>query len=145
MSVFTSRCPSCKGLNRVPNQRVQDKATCGKCKSYLFDGSPIEGTKDNLELLINSGVPVVVDFWASWCNPCIGFAPVFEQAAKERSGTIRFVKVDTEENQVLAARYGIRSIPTVMLFRSGNLIDTISGALPKSQFDSWLNNALTKE
>ncbi|GAL18170.1 thioredoxin 2 [Vibrio maritimus] len=94
--------------------------------------------------MINSEQPVVVDFWATWCNPCVGFAPVFEQVAEERKGEVRFLKVDTEAQQQLAAQFQIRSIPTIMVFKSGQRVDMINGALPKTQFDQWLNQALSK-
>ena len=144
MSTFNTRCPSCKGMNRVPQERVSDNATCGKCKALLFDGAPIEGTESNLDALLSGEQPVVIDFWAPWCNPCVGFAPVFEQVAGERKGAVRFVKVDTEANQALAAKYQIRSIPTIMVFKNGERVDMLSGALSKTQFDGWLNNALNK-
>ncbi|BCL72685.1 Thioredoxin-2 [Vibrio nigripulchritudo SO65] len=144
MSSFNSRCPSCQGVNRVPLERVSDAATCGKCKSHLFDGAPIEGTEQNIDALLQSDQPVVVDFWAPWCNPCVGFAPVFSDVAQERKGNVRFVKIDTEAQQNLGAKYQIRSIPTVMVFKGGKRVDVINGALPKSQFDQWLNQALFK-
>lgn len=144
MSSFKTRCPSCGGLNRVPNKRVTDNATCGKCKKPLLDGAPIEGTVDNFSALLQSTTPVVVDFWAPWCNPCVGFAPVFSDVAEEKAGTVRFVKIDTEAQQQLAAQFGIRSIPTIMVFKNGQRVDVINGALPKSQFEQWLNQAITK-
>ncbi|WP_104402127.1 thioredoxin TrxC [Vibrio penaeicida] len=144
MSSFNTPCPSCRGVNRVPVERVSDLATCGKCKSHLFDGSPIEGTENNVDALLQSDQPVVIDFWAPWCNPCVGFAPVFSDVAEERKGNVRFVKVDTEAQQNLGAKYQIRSIPTVMVFKNGKRVDVINGALPKSQFDQWLNQALVK-
>ncbi|MCS0406611.1 thioredoxin TrxC [Vibrio diabolicus] len=144
MSSFKTRCPSCGGLNRVPNERVAESATCGKCKSALFDGAPIEGTQDNFSALLQSDTPVVVDFWAPWCNPCVGFAPVFSDVAHEQAGTARFVKIDTEAQQALAAQFGIRSIPTIMVFKNGQRVDMTNGALPKTQFDQWLNQALNK-
>ncbi|NOI68621.1 thioredoxin TrxC [Vibrio sp. 99-8-1] len=144
MSQFNSRCTTCKGMNRVPLQRVSSHATCGKCKAALFDGVAIEGTTDNLPSLLKSELPIVIDFWAPWCNPCVGFAPVFSQVAEERKGEMRFVKIDTEAQQQLAAQYQIRSIPTVMVFVNGQRVDSINGALPKSQFDQWLNQALNK-
>lgn len=144
MSTFNTRCPSCKGINRVPVERVSEMACCGKCKSHLFDGAPIEGTSDNINALLSGDTPVVIDFWAPWCNPCVGFAPVFSDVAQERLGQMRFVKIDTEANQALAAQYQIRSIPTIMIFKNGKKIDMLSGALAKGQFNSWLDAALNK-
>ncbi|MUL09982.1 thioredoxin TrxC [Aliivibrio fischeri] len=144
MSQFQTRCPSCHGLNRLPTERVNDGATCGRCKEPLLDGKPVEGTMDNLAALLNSDKAVVIDFWAPWCNPCIGFSPVFEDVAAERSGQIRCIKVNTEAEQQIAAQYQIRSIPTIMVFKNGQRVDMINGALPKGQFDQWLNQALLK-
>ncbi|MHC6528979.1 MULTISPECIES: thioredoxin TrxC [unclassified Vibrio] len=144
MSTFNSRCPSCHGLNRVPVERVSENPICGKCQSPLFDGAPIEGTEANLDALLTSQQPVVIDFWAPWCNPCVGFAPIFADVAAERKGQMRFIKVDTETQQNIAARYQIRSIPTVMVFKNGQRVDMVNGALPKSQFDQWLNSAASK-
>ncbi len=144
MSSFKSRCPSCSGMNRVPVERVSESPACGKCKTALLDGAPIEGTPDNFLSVLNSEQPVVVDFWAPWCNPCVGFAPVFDDVAKERAGHVRFLKVDTEAQQMIAAQYQIRSIPCIMVFKGGQRVDMINGALPKGQFDQWLNQALTK-
>ncbi|MGF1699466.1 thioredoxin TrxC [Photobacterium makurazakiensis] len=144
MTTMTTRCPHCKAMNRIPTERVGDTATCGACKEHLLDGKPIEGTTNNFLSLLQGDKPVVVDFWAPWCNPCVGFAPVFEDVANERNGDVRFVKIDTEAQQALAAQYRIRSIPTVMVFKDGQLADTINGALPKGQFDQWLNQALAK-
>ena len=144
MSSFKTRCPSCGGLNRIPSERVSEGAKCGKCKQALLDGAPIEGTSENFAALLQGDTPIVVDFWAPWCNPCVGFAPVFADVAKEREGLVRCVKIDTEAQQQLAAQFQIRSIPTVMVFKKGQRVDMLSGALPKSQFDQWLNQTLTK-
>ncbi len=144
MSTFNTRCPSCSGLNRVPVERVSESPNCGKCQNPLLDGNPIEGTEQNLDTLLQSKQPVVIDFWAPWCNPCVGFAPVFSDVAAERAKNVRFVKVDTESQQSIAAKYQIRSIPTVMVFKEGKRVDVINGALPKGQFDQWLNQALIK-
>lgn len=113
MSQFQTRCPSCHGLNRLPTERVNESATCGRCKEPLLDGKPVEGTMDNLAALLNSDKAVVIDFWAPWCNPCVGFSPVFEDVAAERNGQIRCIKVNTEAEQQIAAQYQIRSIPTI--------------------------------
>ncbi|MDP5252955.1 MULTISPECIES: thioredoxin TrxC [unclassified Vibrio] len=144
MSQFISRCPHCKANNRLPLDKVSESAKCGKCQGALLDGAPIEGTEQNLTALLASDRPVVIDFWAPWCNPCVGFAPVFSDVASERAGQVRCVKVDTEAQQAIAAQYRIRSIPTVMVFKAGKMVDQINGALPKSQFDQWLNQALSK-
>ncbi len=144
MSTFNTRCPACHGLNRVPTQRVSESPVCGKCQTPLLDGAPIEGTEHNFLPLLQSDQPVVVDFWAPWCNPCVGFAPIFSDVAAERNQRVRFVKINTEEQQNIAAQYQIRSIPTVMVFKHGQRVDMINGALPKGQFDQWLNAALNK-
>ncbi|KOO04232.1 thioredoxin TrxC [Vibrio nereis] len=144
MSTFNTRCPSCSGVNRVPTERISESPKCGKCQAALLDGAPIEGTELNLDAILQSDQPVVIDFWAPWCNPCVGFAPVFSDVAEERSQSVRFVKVDTESQQNIAAKYQIRSIPTVMVFKNGKRVDVINGALPKGQFNQWLNQALTK-
>lgn len=144
MSSFTTRCPSCSGVNRVPTERINESPNCGRCKTPLLDGAPIEGTEQNLAALLQSDQAVVIDFWAPWCNPCVGFAPVFSDVASERAKNVRFVKVNTESEQNIAAKYQIRSIPAVMVFKNGERVDVINGALPKSQFDQWLNKALIK-
>lgn len=144
MSTVLSRCPHCHAMNRLPVERLSEQPSCGKCHEPVLDGQPIEGTSQNFQALINEGTPVVVDFWATWCNPCVGFAPVFFDTAQEFVGKARFIKVDTEQQQELAAQYRIRSIPTIMVFKGGKLVDTINGALPRSQFTQWLNAALSK-
>ncbi|PMJ89840.1 thioredoxin TrxC [Vibrio sp. 10N.261.55.A7] len=144
MSTFTTRCPSCEGLNKIPTDRVSESPNCGKCQTSLLDGSPIEGTQSNIQALLNSEQPVVIDFWAPWCNPCVGFAPVFSQVAEEKKGSVRFIKINTENEQELAAQYRIRSIPTVMVFKGGKSVDMINGALPKGQFEQWLTQAINK-
>jgi thioredoxin 2 len=142
MNTFNTRCPVCKTINRIPNERISDQPRCGKCNHLLLDGKPIEGTSDNFNALLQSDVPVIVDFWAPWCNPCVGFAPVFEETALARSGRARFVKINTEEQTELAGQFGIRSIPTIMVFRHGERVNMINGALPSNQFNQWLDQSL---
>jgi len=130
-------------MNRLPVARIESAPSCGRCKMNLLQGKPIEGTVTNFNIIINSERPVVVDFWAPWCAPCVNFAPVFENIAIEQQG-IRFIKVDTEVQQQLGAEYNIRSIPTMMVFKQGKVIDTLNGALPETQFKQWLSQALLK-
>ena len=91
-------------------------------------------------LLAGSQLPVVVDFWAPWCGPCRAMAPMFEQAASELAGKARFVKVNVDEQQALAARHGIRAIPTLVLFRGGEEIKRASGAMDAGALVRWIND-----
>ncbi|QIA65279.1 thioredoxin TrxC [Vibrio astriarenae] len=141
MSTFNTRCPHCNSVNRVPQAKLNETAQCGRCQQPLLDGRPVEGTTDNFNALLNSEKTVVVDFWAPWCGPCVNFAPVFDQVANEQSSQARFIKVDTEAQQALAAQYGIRSIPTIMVFKNGERVNIINGALPKVQFEQWLSQS----
>lgn len=143
MTTLTSRCPHCQAMNRIPSERVNDAPKCGKCQSALLEGKPIEGTSYNFAALLNSDKPVVVDFWAPWCGPCQSFAPAFEAVAEQEEGRALFVKIDTEAQQALAAQYRIRSIPTLMVFKNGERVDMMNGALPQNAFSDWLSQHLS--
>ncbi len=132
-------CAACQAINRIPDDRIDDVAKCGRCGHELFDGEVINATSATLDRLLKDDLPVVVDFWAPWCGPCVNFAPIFEDVAEERSGKVRFVKVNTEAEPELSARFRIRSIPTIMIFKQGEMVDMLNGAMPKAPFDGWLN------
>lgn len=138
-------CPHCNVTNRVPSDKLQAELNCGKCQEHLLTAHP-----DNLgeaafnAQLAKSDLPMVVDFWAPWCGPCRMMAPAYEKVSQDMQGKARFVKVNTEDEQGLAAKYNIRSIPTLAVFAGGREITRQPGAMSAPDLARWVSAALLK-
>jgi thioredoxin 2 len=127
-------CAHCATKNRIAGHRLADHPLCGRCGRGLLDGQPVELTDDNFEAVTaGTELPVVVDFWAPWCGPCRAMAPQFESAASALRGRALLVKVNSDDNPNTAARFGIRSIPTLVRLARGREVARQSGALPAAQ------------
>ena len=132
-------CPHCGQKNRVPADRLAHNPQCGSCHQPLLPGEPISvDDKGFTRHISGNELPVLVDFWAPWCGPCQMMAPAFAQAAADLKLKARFIKVNTEEQQGLASRYGIRSIPTLAVFKNGREVARVAGAMDARRLKSWI-------
>ena len=136
LSQMEVSCAACSARNRVPAKRLLDKAKCAQCKAALLPLTrpvALASAQDFDELLRDSPLPVLVDFWAAWCGPCRVVAPEMEKLSRDRSGRVLIAKVDTEALPTVAQRFAIRSIPTMILFRRGSEARRLSGAMPAAE------------
>ena len=136
-------CPHCHRTNRVPPARLVEEPVCGACKQPLFGAGPVDlNAEALLKHIQNSDIPVVVDCWAAWCGPCRMMAPEFHKAADALDTRVRFLKLDTEQNQALAGRLNIRSIPCLILYRGGQEVARQAGAMSAAQIQGWIQQHL---
>ena len=135
-------CSHCGATNRIAEGRDLASGKCGKCGRQLFDGQPADVSAAILEKHIaNSDIAVLVDVWAPWCGPCKVMGPQFAAAAKQAEPALRFVKLNSDENQALSGRLGIRGIPTMIMFKEGREVARVSGAMTSSDILKWAGKA----
>jgi len=136
-------CSRCATVNRLLTGKPASEGKCGKCHAPLFSGHPEDVSAAAFEKHVSRGtVPVLVDVWAPWCGPCRMMAPAFEAAARDLEPKVRLIKLNSDDEQALAGRLGIRGIPTMILFRGGSELARTSGALSASQIVSWARDRL---
>jgi len=136
-------CQHCNEVNNVPKKDSYKKALCGKCKESLLDNKVIDLNSSNFdEIIVNSDIPVIVDFWAPWCGPCISMAPTFKSVAKNYALKTLFTKVNTQDEQNLGAKFNIQSIPTMIIFKNGVEMQRVSGALDEANMRNFVNSYL---
>ena len=136
-------CTTCGTINRIPPERSGAGAKCGSCGTPLFSGHPADVSAAMFERQVQrGGLPVVVDLWAPWCGPCLAMAPEFAKAAATLEPGVRFLKLNSDKEEEVSRRLGIRSIPTTLIFKEGREVDRISGAMTASQIASWVRARL---
>jgi len=141
------RCKNCGAKNRIPKTRLNDRPICGRCRSLLpedgvFDSPVIVSDNTfNDEIVAHPG-PALLDCWAPWCGPCRTIGPIIDQLAKEFAGKVKFAKLNVDENPATSAKYNIMSIPTMLLFKDGKVMNSLVGALPKAEIENHLRSLI---
>lgn len=136
-------CAHCNAVVRLPAERMHDAPRCPQCHSAVFEGKPVALTAASFDQHIGrNDLPVLVDFWAPWCGPCVAMAPHFEEAASKLEPALRFAKLNTQDEPQPAQKYNIRSIPTLIMFRGGREIARQSGSMTVGQLAAWIRTTL---
>lgn len=143
------RCPACNTKNRIPQNRIHDRPVCGKCSTPLpvmmHNDRPVDITDGTFKNeVLASSTPVIVDCWAPWCGPCRMVAPILDELASEYAGRIKIAKLNVDENPLTASQFDTRSIPTILFFKNGTLVNRLVGALPKSAIEQQLLSLINK-
>jgi thioredoxin 2 len=134
-------CPHCSAVNRIPEARLGEKPNCGRCHQALFTGQPLALSGASFQIHVDrNDIPLLVDFWAPWCGPCLMMAPQYAQAAGVLEPRVRLAKIDTEAEQALGAQFNIRSIPTLALFQGGREVARQAGAMGSADIVRWVQS-----
>ena len=141
------KCTNCGAKNRIAKIRINDKPVCGRCHSSLpeagvFDRPVIVSDKTFNHEIVSATVPVLLDCWAPWCGPCRTIGPIIDQLAKDFAGNVKFAKLNVDENPATSAKYNIMSIPTMLLFKDGKMVNSLVGALPKAEIENHLRSLI---